>query len=150
MQPYRTIALAFLSIVFLCTVRLNVSPSVPYGFYLRMPLPSALSPGTLVLLPVPAPLRFAQTIPLLKPVAAIAGETVCVTEDRLVIGTVDYGLVSHEAHGHPLPSLEGCTTIAAGEVFLASHAPRSLDSRYFGPVPITTLSARAIPLLTWR
>jgi len=34
-------------------------------------------------------------------------------------------------------------------VFLASHAPASLDSRYFGPVAVSSLTAHAFPVLTW-
>jgi len=35
-------------------------------------------------------------------------------------------------------------------VFLASTQPKSLDSRYFGMTPMATLTARAVPLWTWR
>jgi type IV secretory pathway protease TraF len=48
-----------------------------------------------------------------------------------------------------LPHLEGCTIVADGEVVLASTAPRSLDARYFGLTRVATLTARAVPLLTW-
>ena len=54
-----------------------------------------------------------------------------------------------EAHGQPLPHIEaGCQVVQAGEVFLASTAPRSLDSRYFGMVLVQDLTAQASPVLT--
>jgi type IV secretory pathway protease TraF len=90
-------------------------------------------------------------MPLLKPIAAVAGDDVCVREDGVWVLDQWYGPVLHEAYGlplpHPLP--DGCATLGAGEVFVATVTHRSLDSRYFGPVPMQTLSARAIPIYTW-
>jgi len=131
-------------------VRLNVSPSVPYGLYRLAAVPTPLTPGTLVVLPVPDSMRAWQTIPLLKPVAAVAGDTVCVEAERLQIAGVDFGPVYRAAQGHTLPTLDGCATVPVGAVFLASHAPRSLDGRYFGVTPLTTVTAQALPVLTWR
>ena len=61
-----------------------------------------------------------------------------------------YGPVLEDAHGQPLPHLEGCTIVADGEVVLASTAPHSLDARYFGVTRVVDLTAHAVPLLTWR
>jgi conjugative transfer signal peptidase TraF len=133
-------------------VRLNVSGSVPYGLYRLSAVPSALTPGMLVVLPVPASVQpwHSRWLPLLKPVAATAGQDVCVQEDTLWIGGQSYGPVRHEAHGRRVPHIEGCATVEPGMVFLASHAPASLDGRYFGSTPVSTLTARALPVLTWE
>jgi type IV secretory pathway protease TraF len=131
-------------------VRVNVSPSVPYGLYLLTALPAPLPRGTLVVLPVPPTLRRWQTLPLLKPVAAVAGDTVCLSEEGLWMEGVGYGPVYREAHGVPLPVWRGCLVVPPGELFLASQEPRSLDSRYFSTVPVAKLTAQAIPLVTWR
>jgi type IV secretory pathway protease TraF len=76
---------------------------------------------------------------------------VCVTEASIWIRNQWYGPVLTEANGlplpHPLPY--GCTTLSAGEVFVATATDRSLDSRYFGPVNIHAIRARAIPVWTW-
>jgi type IV secretory pathway protease TraF len=61
-----------------------------------------------------------------------------------------YGPVYDEVGGRVLPQLAGCHTVAAGEVFLASKEPYSLDSRYFGMVPVAMITAQAVPLFTWR
>jgi conjugative transfer signal peptidase TraF len=140
--------------------RVNVSPSVPVGLYRRMPLPDPVERGMLVILPVPASVlpwhrpklpSFLRPVPLLKPIAAVAGDEVCVREDGVWVLDQWYGPVLNEAHGlplpHPLPY--GCATLGAGEVFVATATNRSLDSRYFGPVSMQTLSARAIPIYTW-
>jgi conjugative transfer signal peptidase TraF len=134
-------------------VRVNVSPSVPVGLYRLAPLSVPLERGTLVVLPVPASVQpwHSSWVPLLKPVAGVAGDVVCVQERGLWIDGVLVGLVWRAADGKPWPQVTpGCGVVPEGKVFLASQAPNSLDSRYFGAVPITTLTAQAFPLLTWR
>ena len=131
---------------------LNTSPSVPLGLYWKTRVPTPLRRGTLVVLPVPERLQAWHSArqPLLKPVAAIAGDRVCWIDRTLYVWGVDYGPVLSEAHGLLLPQREGCLIVPPGEVFLASREPRSLDARYFSTVPIGTLTARAIPVVTWE
>jgi len=86
---------------------------------------------------------------LLKPIVGLPGDCVCHRDHTLYVNGADFGPVYQEAHGRPLPHIEGCQTIQTGEVFLASPAPRSLDSRYFGVVPMADLTAQAVPLVTW-
>ena len=123
----------------------------PLGLYRLTAVPTPLERGTLVLLPVPPALQAWQSrwVPLLKPVAAIAGETVCVLNLSLWVEEQWYGPVLEQAHGKPLLRMEGCVTLAEGEVFVASPAPNSLDGRYFGPIAATALTAQAVPLFTW-
>jgi type IV secretory pathway protease TraF len=136
----------------LCWFRFNVEPSVPLGVYRLHPIRAPLTRGMLVLLPVPASVQRwkARWMLLLKPIAAVAGEVVCVEDDRLHIGTEAYGRVYTEAGGYPLPHITGCLTVGEGEVFVASKGYRSLDSRYFGPAKIADLTAGATPVLVWR
>ncbi len=133
-------------------VRLNLSPSVPRGLYLLRAVMLPLPHGTLVLLPAPASIHpwWPTSTPLLKPVAAIAGEEVCGIWDHLWVQGEWYGPVYTEADGKPLPHLEGCVVVPEGAVFLASKKPRSLDGRYFGMTRVRDLTAQAIALWTWR
>ncbi len=133
-------------------VRVNIEPSVPVGVYLLHTARAPLTRGTLVLLPVPARVQRWKSswTPLLKPVAAVAGETACVRDGGLVIDDEHYGRVYPEAGGYRLPHMEGCLTVGEGHIFVASKAYRSLDSRYFGPVQVTEVTARATPLWIWR
>ena len=131
-------------------VRLNLSPSVPVGVYRLARLAPPLARGTLVLLPVPGAVRPWASLPLLKPVAGIAGDVACVLGGRLTVNDEDYGPVLTAAHGMALPQWWGCTVVRAGEVVVASQAPRSNDSRYFGPVPIRDIKAVAVPVWTWE
>ena len=134
-------------------VRLNVSGSLPYGLYRLALVPQPLPRGTVVLLPVPATVQhvWSRWTPLLKPVAAVQGDTVCYTDGGLWVNGQSYGPVLRLAHSRPLPHmLEGCAAVGEGEVFLASSSRGSLDSRYFGGVRIADLTAQARPVLTWR
>ena len=133
-------------------VRLNLSPSVPVGLYRLERLAPPLTRGTLVVLSAPASIRpwWRSLASLLKPVAAVAGDEVCSVEGALVIHGEAYGPIYTEADGKPLPHLDGCQVVPEGAVFLASTQPKSLDGRYFGMTPITTLTAQAVPLWTWR
>jgi conjugative transfer signal peptidase TraF len=131
----------------------NLTPSAPRGIWRRLTLPAEIERGMWVILPVPASVEpwLTSFTPLLKPVAAIEGDRVCVTDETLWIRGTPYGQVYTEAHGKPLPHLdEGCFTVQKDTVFLASKAFHSVDSRYFGSVPVAVLTARALPLWTWR
>jgi conjugative transfer signal peptidase TraF len=90
-------------------------------------------------------------VPLVKRVAAMAGDVVCansgivIINDRVVAETL---LV--DAQGRPLPAWNGCRTLQAGEVFLLIEGvPASFDGRYFGPVARSAVIRRLVPLWTW-
>jgi conjugative transfer signal peptidase TraF len=134
-------------------VRLNLSPSLPVGLYRLTAVPAEVTRGTLVVLPVPTRVLhvWSSWIPLLKPVAGVPGDVVCAQEGRVAVNGSDYGPIYLESHDRPLPYLEtGCRPVPAGMVFLASQAPKSLDGRYFGMIPVERLTATATPLLLWR
>jgi type IV secretory pathway protease TraF len=145
------------------SLKVNLSPSVPVGLYWLRSVPKTLERGMLVVLPVPERVRTVHgSIPLLKPIAAVSGEDVCVSDRTLLIQDgdtpggrqilADYGLIYDSWNGATLPHAfdrDGCAVVAPETVFLASDVNRSLDSRYFGPVAIVHLTARAVPLLTW-
>jgi type IV secretory pathway protease TraF len=131
-------------------VRLNISPSLPFGLYRLHPVARPLTRGLLVIVEVPG--WSARTRPFLKPVAAVAGEWVCRVGQALVIDHRDYGPVYEAWRGNPLPSAiaaDTCAAVPPGHVFLATTAPSSLDSRYYGPIAMEQISATATPLWTW-
>jgi conjugative transfer signal peptidase TraF len=136
---------------------LNLTPSVPRGLYLVTPCPT-VTRGMLVVVPPPASVAallvargyLAPQTPLLKPVAALAGDEVCIDDTGVRINGVWMTHVdTADTSGRPLPSWQGCVTLPEGEVFLLStwHA-HSLDSRYFGPVPVAQLLGKATPVWT--
>ena len=134
-------------------VKLNISPSVPVGLYVLWPVPAQIHRGDVVLLDVPVSVRpwHSRWLPLVKPVAAVAGDTVCYSDNVLHVNDADFGPVLTASHGHPLPHIDdGCQVVPEGSLFLASPMVRSLDSRYYGAVSVIDIAAVAFPILTWR
>lgn len=133
----------------------NETASVPVGLY-RLHADHALHVGDLVAVRLPEreAMLLARRgylpsgVPLLKPVAALRGQSVCrigvhVTVDGKPAGDAQSG----DHWGRPLPVWQGCRHLASGEVFVMNPAePHSLDGRYFGPLPVSTVIGRATPV----
>lgn len=135
----------------------NLSASVPTGLYMVSP-PHDLTVASLVIAYPPEPLAtwladghyLPHGLPLLKPVIAITGQTVCRLGPVITVDGRKIGVALEQDHnGRSLPVWEGCHVIDASEIFLMNPAePTSLDGRYFGPIPMNTIAGRAIPLWT--
>lgn len=134
----------------------NASASVPRGLYIVTP--AVPRRGDLAVVRPPASVadfmdrrRYVPLgIPLLKPVAAVSGATVCrVGHDVMVDGAPLAMALRADRLGRPLPVWSGCHHLGAGELFLVADAsPSSFDSRYFGPVTASDVVGRAVPLWT--
>jgi conjugative transfer signal peptidase TraF len=133
----------------------NASDSVPVGWY-RISPANSLAPGdqVLVRLPREAMSLAAQrgylpaNVPLLKTVAAMAPQQVCVQGNQV---RIDGELVAKrlwwDRQGRALPAWQACRRLVGDELFLlSSRNPASFDSRYFGPVSVDAVIGRAQPL----
>jgi conjugative transfer signal peptidase TraF len=133
----------------------NASASVPIGLYAVHPA-GTLRTGELLVVTPPEKLAtflderryLPKGIPLLKHIAALPGQTVCRMGDTISIDRITVGAALDRDHlGRSLPVWQGCRVIAAGEVFLMNRqSVASLDGRYFGPLPTTTIVGRADPI----
>ena len=135
----------------------NASASAPIGFYRVLPVGRLLR-GDLVLVRTPDSVRtlaaergyLPATVPLVKRIAALSGDTVCAVGRAVTIN--GYHVANRFAADHlgrPLPAWIGCDTLHPGEVFLLMEdVPDSFDSRYFGPVSARSVIGRLVPL--WR
>jgi conjugative transfer signal peptidase TraF len=133
----------------------NASASAPRGLYI---IGAAAQPAVDALTLVRPPLALARflgargyvpaSVPLLKRIAAVAPQTVC--RRGLAILIDDHAVARafrRDRLGRPLPAWRGCRRLRRGEVFLLNaDAPYSLDSRYFGPLPASSIIGRASPL----
>ena len=133
----------------------NASASVQIGLYAVARI-TGVHAGDLVVVRPPEPLaRFLadrgylpRGVPLLKHVAALAGQSVCrigrsVTVDANKMGETR----ERDSRGRALPVWEGCRIIGQDEVFLMNpRSADSLDGRYFGPLPAASIVGRAIPV----
>lgn len=135
----------------------NASASAPIGLYRIEPLRDPPL-GALVAVTPPAPLArwlaergyLGERVPLLKHVAAKPGQRVC--RSGAVVSVDARPMVvarERDGMGRPLPVGQGCRTLRAGELLMLNpdHAD-SMDGRYFGPLPPSTVLGRATPILT--
>ena len=133
----------------------NASASVPIGLY-AVDAIIDVQTGDLVVVTPPEPLAgfladrgyLPRGVPLLKHVAAVAGQTVCRVGRSVTVDAIEMGEArERDGRGRALPVWEGCRVIRRDEVFLMNpQSANSLDGRYFGPLPAASIVGRAIPL----
>lgn len=133
----------------------NASASVAVGLYRVSPI-RALHVGDIAVVTPPEPVAtdlarrhaLPRGVLLLKPVAALEGQTVCRHERRILIDRMVVGAArDHDSRGHPLPVWEGCRTLGPADVFLMNSAePDSFDGRYFNTLPMSSVVGRAAPI----
>jgi conjugative transfer signal peptidase TraF len=133
----------------------NASASAPLGFY-RVLSAEPLRRGDFVLARTPDSVRrlaaergyLPETVPLVKRVAALEGDTICARNHAVTIdGRHVADQLAADSLGRPLPIWTGCQTLGPGEIFLLMQGvPDSFDGRYFGPVPKSAIIGRLIPL----
>ncbi|RVT73052.1 S26 family signal peptidase [Agrobacterium sp. CNPSo 2736] len=135
----------------------NASASVPVGLY-RIVRADRLDVTDLAVVMPPDDLAdflderryLPRGLPLLKRVLALSGTTVCRNGAEITAYGMAYGQArERDGQGRPLPVWQGCRTLRVGEAFFMKwDSPDSFDSRYFGPLPLSTVVGRAIPLWT--
>ena len=90
---------------------------------------------------------------MVKPVVAIAGDTVEVTDEGVAVNghlLPDTGPRSIDGAGRPLLHETGFSIVPPGSVWLVVERPDSFDSRYFGKVPMDYIKGTAAPVAVWR
>lgn len=132
----------------------NASDSVPVGWY-RIAQVTSLVPGDLVLVHLPPEVRslaaqrgyLPANVPLLKTVAAMAPQRICVLGNQLSIdGDLVARRLTWDLQGRALPTWQACRRLVGDELLLLSSDPESFDSRYFGLVSVDAVIGRAQPL----
>jgi conjugative transfer signal peptidase TraF len=151
-------------------LRVNATPSMPLGLWrmARDHVPHHRGEIVVVCLPDTAPVRMGArrgyippgncaggSEPLVKPIAATAGDVVAVSVAGVAVNGQEVrgtAPLNQDSAGRPLkPVPAGAYRVATGEVWLLSgHDPRSFDSRYFGPVPEANVRGIARPLWVLR
>lgn len=136
----------------------NPTDSAPKGWYFvrpsvkihvgdyvvaQIPREAALLAATRDYLPL--------TLPILKQVGAVGGQRVCGRNGSVYFDQIAVARVrTIDGRGRALTPWQHCRDLEKDELFLLnrSHAA-SFDSRYFGPIRITSVRGRATPLWTW-
>ena len=143
-------------------IRFNLSPSLPAGIYVTTKSPAGLiefcPEEPYASLAINRGYRDEGTcpdgaMPLLKPIVARTGDVVDVSARGIAVNGAllrNSAPLRVDTKGRPLPAWRfGNYVVAPGTVWVASsYNPRSFDSRYFGPVPISAIRDYVHPLLT--
>ena len=135
----------------------NWTASLPPGFYW---LKHNATPrrSELVAFPIPADVielvRDRRYLPdgayIVKPVIGLPGDVVCTKGGVLTVNGETVGAVlTEDAGGRPLPHYDVCDRVPTGQLYVASHHPRSFDSRAFGPVSSLVVRGTVTPLWTY-
>src|SRR5579859_6167001 len=110
-------------------VLLNRTPSEPPGFYILTA--RAPSRGDIIAFKTPAPafpyaderMGYLHHRPLLKAIAAVAGDQVCTTAGELAVNGVTRAPIAAVDHrGRALPHWVGCRRLNADELFVFSRS----------------------------
>ena len=135
----------------------NASSSVPIGLYRIQPA-AKLTVTELVALRPPDPLAafldlngyLARGVPMLKRVLALPGQTVCRTGLTITVDSLEMGQArERDGRNRRLPAWQGCRVIGEDELFLMNwQSADSLDGRYFGPLPASSVIGRAVSVWT--
>jgi conjugative transfer signal peptidase TraF len=133
----------------------NASASVPIGLYV-IERPTDLHVADLVIVRPPEQLEsflddrgyLPRGVPLVKHVSALADQSVCRTGFVITVDAIAVANAREsDSRGRPLPSWQGCRIIGEQEAFLLNpQSADSLDGRYFGVLPISSIVGRALPL----
>ncbi|MGK2952440.1 MAG: S26 family signal peptidase [Thiobacillus sp.] len=135
----------------------NASASMPIGLYAVQP-PDGIEIADLAVVAPPEPVAsfledggyIPRGVPLMKQVLALPGQRVCRKNFLITVDGNAMGMArKHDSSGRDLPVWQGCRTIARDAVFLMNwQSADSLDGRYFGPLPASSIVGRAMPLWT--
>jgi conjugative transfer signal peptidase TraF len=161
------VALLVVCAVIQLGLRLNISPSVPLGFY-RLVNALPVRGEYVALCPPPSPaFRLARLhgylasgpcpgdfVPMVKVLAAKHGDRVSVDARGVWINDTLWprsAPLRVDSSGWSLPRLSNFRAVlGTDEVFVMSESCRlGFDGRYFGALPGAVIIAKAVPLLTW-
>jgi conjugative transfer signal peptidase TraF len=131
----------------------NASASSPEGLYL-VTSPAGLRRGDMAVAWPPVDARrlaarrryLPASVPLVKRVAAGAGDRVCAAGSRIrVNGRLAALRLRADPLQRPLPRWSGCARLDNAVLLLGTAGPDSFDGRYFGPT-----GERAIVGKAWK
>ncbi len=149
--------------------RINTTNSMSVGIWRVSPLAGGLQRGEVVTVCLPdspearlaaergyVPAGSCQDgrEPIVKSIAALAGDVVCVTPAGIAVNGIDVAgtaQLERDTGGRPLrPVPAGDYRVPAGQVWLlAGRARNSYDSRYFAGVPVESIQSVARPVWVW-
>lgn len=171
MRRSRKVAAGVVGVVFIAVpiaaihagVRFNASVSMPRGLWVET-AKRPVTRGDIVVACLPdgdVQRRYlgpggcpdGRREPVLKPVAAVAGDVVAVDDAGVTVNGAtlpNTAPMDRDGAGRVLVHQAGTFIVPDGAVWLIVQRRDSYDSRYFGAVRVDQIEAVAAPLLVWR
>ncbi len=154
---------ALAGVGFLAGLRVNLTPSYPFGLWRIEPLARDLTVGDRIFICPPQVPAFERArvrgylgrglcpgwfAPLIKTIVAVAGQHVVIEGSIAIDGVrlAHSSVRSIDGAGRALAPDPG-GVVPTGKLFLFSEFAGSYDSRYFGPIPADGVLGLARPLL---
>jgi conjugative transfer signal peptidase TraF len=147
------------------SVTINTTASLPRGLWITTGDTGPARVGEVVLICPPTDPQTrryvapgfcpGRLVPLLKPVAAVAGDRVTTAANGITVNgraIPNSAPVGKDEGGRPLKAYPfGTYIVPLGHVWLiSSYDPFSYDSRYFGPLDVNQIGDKERPLWTFR
>ncbi len=86
-------------------------------------------------------------IPLLKRVAAVAGDEICRENERVFVSKIHVAdALFVDSLGRRMPVWNGCFSLREDEILLLNAPEQSLDGRYFGSTNVSQIIGIARPV----
>ena len=135
----------------------NATASAPTGLYWALPAKDLKLGDLMIIKPPPGEASFMDErgyLPLgallLKRVYALAGDEICRRGARILVNGKEIAQAKKsDLQGRPLPQWQACRRLNTEEIFLVNpNVPDSLDGRYFGPFPKSSIVGLAYPIWT--
>ena len=138
---------------------INTTSSLPVGLYVRIPGGEYRRGDYIVYEPdettktLVSGYGWHDTEPhtFLKIVGGVAGDRYSVDEKTkffTIEGNYAGQVYETDSKGNSLPQIRGEFTVEQGRILPIATNPRSFDGRYTGTIPITSIKAKVMPLLT--
>jgi conjugative transfer signal peptidase TraF len=135
----------------------NASKSVPVGLYRLQPAGRLVVTELVAVRPPELLATFLHLhgylpvgVLMLKRVVALPGQMVCRQGYSISVDAVEMGNAkASDGRGRPLPVWQGCRVVGADELFLMNwQSEDSLDGRYFGFLPKSSVIGKPLPVWT--
>ena len=137
----------------------NVTSSLPQGFYVKVPSTNYQRGDYIVYEPSEEVKNIIiqnkwgnAQYDFLKKVGATAGDTYSISSRNLAF-EINGEYIGHvyetDSKGNELPKLRGEFKVEEGYILPIATSARSFDGRYSGTIPESRIKAKVIPILTW-
>lgn len=139
-------------IIFISSLRFNISPSAPEGIYLVNYISRTFNKGDYVIYKIPKeykeyiPEKF-QSLDTIKKIKATKGDVVYIRENEIFINDKKYTIIKYDI---PVKLNENKYILEDNEYLTLSNNEDSLDGRYYGVINKSKIKYKAYLIYEYK